>query len=479
MTTSPQYLIGGTYLDTTDLPKFSVINPCTEEVLWDCPQCGAEHVAEAVKHAKAVQKTWGATHGADRASLLRKTAEILGGRVDEIARALSLEIGRPFAQAQNEARRGTEILTWVAGEADRLFGETMTSRSGGRLTIKRDPVGIVAGITPWNFPVGQPLQKLAPALAAGCTIILRPAEVAPLTATLLVKCFTDAGFPDGVIQMLQGAPQEMSKAIFASTDIRKVAFTGSTAVGKLLLGQAADTVKRTSLELGGHSPVVVCDDADIEAAAAETAMLKFANAGQVCIAPTRFYLDEKIAEDFTKALVKQAEARVVGDSQDPASTMGPLAHAGQRQKLEDLIADAVAKGARIRTGGGRPTGKNAGYFLQPTVLDQVPDDARIMHEEPFGPVAVLTTFTDLDDAIARANNSEYGLASYAFAGSLARCEKLADELEAGVVGINNIEVSHHEAPFGGIKASGIGREGGRYGILEYMNVKATHITWAA
>lgn len=478
MTMTPKYLIGGAYRDASDHPPFPVLNPCTEEVLWMAPQCGPEHVAEAVEHAKAVEKSWGRTHGSERAALLRKTAENLAKNVDAIARSLSLEIGRPYAQAQNEVRRGSEILNWIAGEATRIFGETMTSPSGGRLSITREPVGISAAITPWNFPVGQPLQKLGPALAAGCPIILRPAELAPMTATLLVKCFTDAGFPDGVIQLLHGAPQDISKAIFACEDIRKIAFTGSTAVGKLLLAEAAKTVKRCGMELGGHSPVIVCKDADISLAATQTAMLKFANAGQICIAPTRFYLEEEIAEEFTLALVQQAESRVLGDSQDPASTMGPLAHAGQRDKLEDLIADAVSRGARIRTGGKRPAALNAGYYLLPTVLDRVPDDARIMHEEPFGPVAVLTTFSSLDDAIARANASEYALASYAFTTSLRRAEQLSRELVAGVVGINSVEVSHHETPFGGVKASGIGKEGGRMGIQEYLNIKTTHLVWA-
>lgn len=474
---TPHFLIGGEFRDTTEHTRLDIINPCTEEVLWTCPQCGPEHVAEAVEHAKKAQISWGRTHGSERSALLRKTADVLSERADTIARALSLEIGRPYAQALNEVHRGSEVLIWIAGEADRIFGETMTSKSGGRISITREPVGIVAGITPWNFPVGQPLQKLGPALAAGCTIILRPAELAPLTATLVVECFTDAGVPEGVIQMLQGAPQQISEAIFATDDIRKIAFTGSTAIGKMLMGEAAKSVKRSSMELGGHCPVIVCADADIEDAAAQTALLKFANSGQVCIAPTRFYLDEKIAESFTQALIKQAESRVVGDSQNPDSTMGPLAHDVQRQKLEMLIADAVARGARVRTGGGRPAGQKSGYYLTPTVLDQVPDDALIMHEEPFGPVAVLTTFTDLDDAIHRANSSEYGLASYAFSRDMGQCERLARDLEAGAVGINNIEVSHHEAPFGGVKASGIGREAGRYGIQEYLNVKTTHLTY--
>ncbi|MDC0739592.1 NAD-dependent succinate-semialdehyde dehydrogenase [Cognatishimia sp. SS12] len=477
MIDKPLFLIGGEFTDQSEHPSFPVVNPCTEENLWDCPQAGPSHVAEAVKHAKAAQSAWADTHPSARATLLRKTADILASRVEAIGKALSLEVGRPYKMAVGEPTRGVEILHWIAGEADRIGGETLTSRAGGRISIVREPVGIVAGITPWNFPVGQALQKLGPALAAGCPIILRPAEIAPLTATLLVQCFVDAGFPKGVIQMLHGAPQPISDAIFDNPDIRKVAFTGSTAVGKMLLAKAAASVKRTSMELGGHSPVIVCADADLDNAAAQTAMLKFANSGQVCIAPTRFYVHEDVAEAFTQKLVAQAEARVLGDSQNPDSTMGPLAHAGQRAKLEELIADAIAKGATVRTGGARPAGLDVGYFLEPTVLADVPADARIMHEEPFGPVALITTFSDLDEAIARANDSEYGLASYGFTTDLATSEKLSRGLQAGVIAINNIDVSGHESPFGGIKQSGIGREAGRYGILEYMNIKATHVTW--
>lgn len=477
MINKPLFLIGGEYTDVSDYPSFPIINPCNGDVLWECPQAGPEHVEAAVKEAKKIQKSWGNTHGSERAAIMRKAAEIVGERVDEIAQTLSLEIGRPYRMAQGEVRRGTEIIQWVAGEAGRIFGETMTSPSGGRLSVTREPVGIVAGITPWNFPVGQCLQKICPALAAGCPIILRPAEMAPLTATLLVKCFADAGLPKGVIQVLHGKPQAISDAIFDNEDIRKVAFTGSTAVGKMLMEKAAKTVKRTSMELGGHAPVIVCDDADLDNAAQQAAMMKFANAGQICIAPTRFFLQEDIAEEFTKKFVDIANAHVVGDSQNPDSTMGPLAHAAQRNKVEELIEDAVAKGARIRAGGKRPEGLDQGYYLEPTVLDNVPADARIMREEPFGPIALLTTFRTLDEAIGRANETEYGLAAYAFTSSMAQSEQLSRELQSGGIGINTVDISPHEVPFGGIKESGIGREAGRYGILEYMNVKTTHVTW--
>lgn len=477
MIDKPLFLIGGEYTDASDHPCFPITNPCNGDVLWDCPQAGPEHVEAAVNEAKKVKKAWGNTHGSERAAILRKAADIVGERVDEIATALSLEIGRPFRMARAEVMRGTEVIHWVAGEAGRIFGETMTSQAGGRLTITREPVGIVAGITPWNFPVGQCLQKICPALAAGCPIILRPAELSPLSATLLVKCFADAGLPKGVIQVLHGKPQAISDAIFDNKDIRKVAFTGSTAIGKLLLEKAAKTVKRTSMELGGHAPVIVCSDADLDNAAQQAAMMKFANAGQICIAPTRFFLQEDIAEEFTKKLVAIAESHIVGDSQNPDTTMGPLAHDAQRTKLEELIADAEARGARIRTGGKRPDGMEQGYYFEPTVMDNVPEDARIMIEEPFGPVAVLTTFKTLDEAIERANDTDYGLASYAFTTSMAQSEQLSRELETGVVGINTVDVSAHETPFGGIKESGIGREAGTYGILEYMNVKTTHVTW--
>ncbi len=471
---TPHYLIGGKFDTASDLPPLDAINPCTEEVLWQSPTCGPDHVAQAIAHAKAAAPVWAAVHGWERAAILRKVADQFTARADEIARVMALEIGRPVAQSKVEVMVGRDNILWAAGEAERLFGQVLPSRIGGKFTVTPEPVGIVAAFTAWNFPINLPLRKMGPALAAGCPVILRPAEQTPMTATLIGECFHEGGVPAGVVQVLLGEPNGISPHLMASEDIRKITFTGSTAVGKMLLKQAADTVKRTSMELGGHSALVVCADADVKLAAEQAALFKFRNSGQVCIAPNRFYVHDDVAEEFTDRLVAEAEALVLGDSMDPASTMGPMIHAAQRDKVERLIAQAIESGAELRTGGKRPEDRNAGYFLAPTVLDNVPDQADIMIEEPFGPVAAVARFSALDDAIARANGTPFGLAAYGFTSDQGTAERLSRELHAGMVGINTGLVASPEVPFGGFDHSGIGKESGTSAIHDYLNLKTTH-----
>jgi len=477
MTGAAKILIGGEFRDRTDLPPLTVVNPCTEEVLWTAPACDARHVAEALGHARAALKSWSAVHGWERAKVLRAIARAMEARKEAIAQALSLEIGRPRSQSAGEVGAAIEQFDWFAGEAERLFGQTIPSRQGGRLAIVPEPVGIVAAFTAWNFPVNLMARKIAPALAAGCPIICRPSEQTPLTSTLIAEACVAGGAPPGVMQLLLGRAADITPAIMAAEEVRKISLTGSTRVGKLLLAEAAKTVKRCSMELGGHAPVVVCADSDVEAAAAQCAAFKFRNAGQVCIAPNRFYVEESVAERFATGMTRAAEALVLGDSQDPATTMGPLTLASQRDKVEALIADALGAGARLRTGGRRPEGRNTGYFLEPTVLSAVPETARIMAEEPFGPVAPIATFRALPEAIQRANATPFALAAYAFTGSHAKAEALSAGLHAGMVGINTFLIAHAEAPFGGMDHSGMGREGGSQAIQDYLNVKTTHFAW--
>jgi succinate-semialdehyde dehydrogenase / glutarate-semialdehyde dehydrogenase len=475
--TTPQLLIGGEFRDRTDLPPISVINPCTEEQLWRAPAAGPDHVAEALGHARTALKSWSAVHCWERAKVLRGIARAMEHRKAEIARALSLEIGRPLSQSQAEVNIAIEQFDWFAGEAERLFGETIPSRQGGRLAVMPEPVGIVAAFTAWNFPVNLMARKIAPALAAGCPIICRPSEQTPLTSTLIARACVEGGALAGTVQLLLGRAHDITPALMAAEEVRKISLTGSTRVGQMLLAEAAKTVKRCSMELGGHAPVVVCADADIEKAATQSAAFKFRNAGQVCISPNRFYVEESIAERFTQRLCEEAGALVLGDSQDAATTMGPLTLPGQRDRIEGLVSDAISCGARVRAGGKRPASRNSGYFYEPTVLSDVPDTARIMREEPFGPVAAVTTFRDLDDAIARANATPFGLAAYAFTGSHAKAETLSARIHSGMVGINTFMIAHAEAPFGGIDHSGMGREGGRQAINDYLNVKLTHFMW--
>lgn len=474
----PFALIGGEFRKKTQAESLPVIDPCTEEVLWLQPACGAAEVEEALESARAALPAWSAVHGWERGRILRRIAREMEARRPAIARALSAEIGRPISQSEGEVNAAIEQFDWFAGEAERLFGETIRSRQGGRLIVTPEPVGIVAAFSAWNFPVNLPVRKLAPALAAGCPVIVRPSEQVPLTTTLIAEACVSAGVPAGVVQVLTGRANDIVPHLMKAEEVRKISLTGSTQVGKMLLAQAAETVKRCSMELGGHSPVVVCADSDVEAAAVQCATFKFRNAGQVCIAPNRFYVEEGAVGRFMDKMVSEARALKLGDSRDPSTTMGPLTLASGRNKVEGLIADAVKRGAKIEVGGRRPEGRNKGFFLEPTILSGVPDDARIMSEEPFGPVAPVTTFKSLDDAITRANSTPYGLAAYAFTGSSAKAEKLSSGLRAGMVGINSFLIAHAEAPFGGIGHSGMGREGGRQAIQDYQNVKLTNMTWA-
>lgn len=474
----PKLLIGGDFRDRGRADPVPVENPCTGEILWSQPACGPEDVAEALSHARAAQASWSAVHGWERARILRAVASEMRARTRAIAHALSLEIGRPIAQSAGEVGAAIEQFEWFAGEAERLFGDTIASRQGGRLLTEPEPVGICAAFTAWNFPVNLPVRKIAPALAAGCAILVRPSEQVPMTSTLIAEACVAGGVPAGVVQLLLGRANEITPAIMDADEVRKISLTGSTGVGQMLMAQAARTVKRVSMELGGHSPVVVCADADVEAAAEQCAGFKFRNAGQVCIAPNRFYVEESVADRFLHTMREKAEELVLGDSQDERTTMGPLTRATGREKVERLIADALDRGARLVTGGNRPEGWNAGYFLEPTVLADVPDDAAIMAEEPFGPVAPVTTFSDFDDAIERADSTPYGLAAYGFTGSHEKAEAMSRRLHAGMVGVNTFLVAHAEVPFGGVDHSGMGREGGREAIRDYQNVKLTHMMWS-
>jgi succinate-semialdehyde dehydrogenase/glutarate-semialdehyde dehydrogenase len=473
-TTTPALLIGGEFRRHSAHEPIEVVNPCTEEVLWSAPAAGAQEVAESLEHARAALPAWSAVHGWDRAKVLRGIARAMERRKGDLARALSLEIGRPIGQSEGEVLIAIEQFDWFAGEAERLFGETIPSRQGGRLAAVPEPVGIVAAFTAWNFPINLIARKIAPALAAGCPIICRPSEQTPCTSTIIAEACVEGGAPAGVVQMLHGPAEAVTPFLMEADEVRKISLTGSTRVGKLLLAEAAKTVKRTSMELGGHAPVVVCDDADVDTAAMLCAQFKFRNAGQVCIAPNRFYVHESLSDRFIDGMVAAARALVLGDSQDAATTMGPLTLASQRDRVDALCAETVADGARCLTGGSRPAKRNKGFFFEPTVLTEVPDDSRIMREEPFGPLAPIVTYRDLDDAIERANSTPYGLAAYGFTASQSKAEALSRRLHAGMVGINTFMIAHAEAPFGGVDHSGMGREGGRQAIHDYLNVKLTH-----
>ncbi|CAL9619796.1 Alpha-ketoglutaric semialdehyde dehydrogenase 1 [Nocardiopsis dassonvillei] len=446
-----------------------VLNPATEKVLGEVPLTGAADLDEAVAAAVDGFAAWRDTPVARRTEILHAAADLLTERADEVGRIMTLEQGKPLRESRGEALRVANTLRWDAEDARRAYGRIIPSAPGTLLSVRREPIGPVAAFTPWNFPAGSPMRKIAAALSAGCSIVIKASEETPGTACELVRCFVDAGLPDGVLNLVFGEPAEVSAHLIASPHTRLVAFTGSIPVGKLLASAAGAAMKPSIMELGGHAPVIVCADADPIAAARRAAAAKFANAGQVCTSPSRFLVHASLVEEFTAAFVAAAEEVVIGDGLAEGVTMGPLANDRRLAAMEELVADATARGAKVACGGFRLD--RPGYFFAPTVLADVPDDARVLAEEPFGPIAPVVPFTDLDEAMRVANSLPYGLAAYGFTESAATAERLVRGLEAGILSINHCGGSVSEAPSGGVKSSGYGREGGTEGLDAYLVTK--------
>ena len=390
-------------------------------------------------------------------------------RIDEIAHSITLEHGKPFAQARLEVIRGCEFYEWDAAEGQRAYGRVIPSEPGIRYTVHHQPIGVVAAFSPWNFPMSQPARKIAGALAAGCSIILKAAEETPAGALHMARAFHDAGLPRGVLNLVFGVPADISSYLIPQPPTRLVAFTGSTAVGKHLTGLAAQHMKPVLMELGGHAPVIVCADADPAEAGTVCATRKARNGGQVCTSPTRFYVHQDIYASFTEAFVRRANAVTIGNGMDAGTEMGPMANLRRIEAMERLVADAKAKGARLLAGGARLA--RPGYFFPVTVLADVPGHADVMREEPFGPLAVINPVANLDEAIEKANALPFGLAAYGFTHDARNADRMAEGLEAGNVSINTLEASVAETPFGGVKESGYGREGGVEGLAPYLTVK--------
>jgi len=446
-----------------------VVDPATEEVIGRVPVAGSGDLDDAVKAAVRGFEAWRVTPPSERAEVICRAADLMRDRQKEIARSITLEHGKPLVEARAEVVRGAEFFEWDAGEAVRTYGRVIPSGPGVRITVHHQPIGPVAAFSPWNFPFSQPARKVAGALASGCSIVLKAAEETPAGALHIARAFHDAGLPPGVLNLVFGVPDEISRRLIADEAIRLVAFTGSTLVGRHLTGLASDHMTPVMMELGGHAPVIVCEDTDVDAAAAASAMRAMRNAGQVCTSPTRFYVHRDVHERFLEVLTAGVEELVVGNGLEDASDMGPVANDRRLADVADLVADAVSVGGRLTTGGNRIG--TTGYFLEPTVLADVPDEARIMHEEPFGPVAVVNQVASLEEAIVRANSVPYGLASYGFTNRADYAERLVDGVEAGNLSINTLEASLPETPFGGVKSSGYGREGGTEGLLHYLVVK--------
>ena len=462
--------INGNWIEAAGRDTAPVINPATGAALGRLPLATKADLDLALSTAQGSFDTWRRTVPAERSRILRQAATLMRERLEHIATLMTLEEGKPLPESRDEVLRAAEYFEWFAEEARRIDGRVVPSnRPGVQQLVKKQAIGPVAAFTPWNFPAITPARKLSAALAAGCSVILKPGEESPATALALARCLDDAGLPKGVLQIVFGVPDMVSAQLIASPIIRKVAFTGSIPVGRLLSERAAAGVKPITLELGGHGPVLVFDDADIDAAATGGAANRFRGTGQICISSTRFLVQRGAYDRFVERFVAATRALVIGDGMSEDTQVGPLANPRQLAKMEALVADAVEQGATVLAGGKRIDGP--GYFFEPTVLAEVPMSARIMHEEPFGPIAVLRPFDTLQDGLAEANRLPYGLSAYAFTRDARTALDVGDGLEAGMIGINQYRIIATELPFGGVKESGHGSEGGAEGIAHYLTNK--------
>jgi succinate-semialdehyde dehydrogenase/glutarate-semialdehyde dehydrogenase len=468
--------IDGSWCASVDGRTLEVLNPATSEPIGTLAHAGRADLDRALAAAEKGFAVWRRISAFERSKIMRRAATLMRERVDYIIRLMTLEQGKPLAESRVETLAAADVIDWFAEEARRTYGWIIPARAEGvnQLAI-REPVGVVAAFTPWNFPINQAVRKISAALAAGCTVILKGPEETPASCAELVRAFADAGVPNGVVNLVFGIPAEISEYLIPHPVIKKISFTGSTAVGKHLAALAGQHMKRVTMELGGHAPAIVFDDADIDLATRILAGNKFRNAGQVCIAPTRFLIQQKVYDHFVDKFVSAARALKVGDGLAEGTTMGPLANARRVQAMESLITDAVQKGATVRTGGSRIG--NKGNFFEPTVLTEISKEARVMNEEPFGPLALIAPFDDFEDVVAEANRLPYGLASYAYTKSAERATAIAAAVETGMMSINHHGLALPEVPFGGVKDSGYGTEGGAEAIDAYLNTKfVSHAT---
>jgi succinate-semialdehyde dehydrogenase/glutarate-semialdehyde dehydrogenase len=469
--TDLQLFIDGSWRAGEDRDLFPVRNPATAETIAELPLATPADLDEALEAAKRAYPEWRATDVDKRAAILHRAAKLLKERAEDIGRVMTQEQGKPLAEAKGEVLGSASLFDWYAEEIKRDYGRVLVRPAGQLSRVMHEPVGPVATFTPWNFPIYLLAKKVAAALAAGCSVVSKPAEETPGSAHALAKALEDAGLPKGVFQLVHGVPDMVSRHLIGSPIIRKVSFTGSTPVGKHLMKLAADNVTKITLELGGHAPVLVFDDCDLEATLDKLVPQKFRNAGQVCVSPTRFYVQSGIYEAFAKGFAERAEKVEVGNGLEPNTRMGPLANERRVPAISKLVEDARAKGAKVLAGGEPGDG---GYFYKPTVLADVPLEADVMSQEPFGPLALMRPFETLDEAIEQANRLPFGLAAFAFTENGRRANILGDAIEAGMIGINTFAISIADAPFGGVKESGFGSEGGKEGLETYQVVKAIH-----
>jgi succinate-semialdehyde dehydrogenase / glutarate-semialdehyde dehydrogenase len=465
-----ELFIDGQWLNGDGRAGEDVINPATEKPLARLPHASTADLDRALEAAKKGFATWRVVSAYERAKVMRKAADLVRERHDAISKILVQEQGKAYPEARAEVRTSADIIEWYAEEGRRAYGRIVPGAFKGiRQIVVQEPVGIVTAFTPWNFPTLTPARKIGGALAAGCSLILKASEETPGACVEMVRCFADAGLPPGVLNLVFGVPATISEHLIAKDDVRKISFTGSIPVGKHLAALAAKGMKRATMELGGHSPVVVFADADPEKSDDTIAGFKYRNAGQVCISPTRFYVQEPVYDRFLSRFTEYAKSLKLGDGMEKGVGMGPVANARRIDAMESFVNDAKNRGGKIVTGGQRRG--NQGYFYEPTVITDVPDDSKIMTQEPFGPLAPIVRFKTFDEVVDRANSLPYGLAAYAFTGSAQTANMIGDALQSGMVGVNSIAVSTPETPFGGIKESGYGSEGGLEGLQAYLNTK--------
>lgn len=453
-----------------DLEKSPVHNPATGELISEVPRGGKKEALAAVEAAYTAFESWSETTAYERATLLKKYYSLLLENEKELAELMTKEMGKPYTEAKGEVHYAANYIEWYAEEAKRVYGETIpTHDSNKRLQVWQKPVGVVAAITPWNFPAAMLTRKMGPALAAGCTVVIKPSSETPLTAIKLVQLAEEAGFPKGVINIVVGASNEIGEAFLLDSRVRKVTFTGSTAVGKILMRQGSETVKKLSLELGGHAPIIVLNDADIKKAVEGTMASKFRNSGQTCVCGNRIYVQSEIYDQFIDELSKKVKELKVGNGMEENVNIGPLINRAGVEKVSSHVSDALSKGAKVVCGGEQPAEK--GNFYLPTIIKDATNDMLMMNEETFGPVAPIQKFETMEDAIRLANNTPFGLAAYVFTENLSAGTKIIEKIDFGIVGWNDGSPSAVQAPFGGLKESGLGREGGHQGLDEFLEIQ--------
>ena len=468
--------IDGKWQPSEKKETYEVINPATEEVIGKASKATPADVEKALKSAEKGFAVWRNTPPWQRSYVIRKIADLMRKKSEVLAKWLTLEVGKPLAEARGEISGAADIFEWNAEETKRIYGQTVESRfENTRVHVYYQPVGVVAALVPWNFPIVLASRKISTALAAGCSVICKPDVITPGCVMELMDIIKEAGVPPGVANLLSGDPAAISSQLISSDIVKKVSITGSTRVGKLILKQAADKVQRVTMELSGHSPFIVFDDVDIKKVVDMAITAKFRNSGQVCISPSRFYIHENKKDAFTKLFVEKTIKLKIGNGLDENVQLGPMTTKKRLNEIEELVEKTKKEGAKVLCGGKRPADFNKGYFYEPTVFDNVTDDFTIMRQEPFGPLAPITTFKDFDEVIERSNKHELGLASYIYTNSMEKAHKTSELMETGVVAVNTPVVAVAEAPFGGIKQTGYGREGGTMGIKDYLNIKYTHL----